>query len=141
MPAAHLLVSSFAALAAVAAAPPPRPHVIQILLDDWGWGDASFNFDARGGAGGPGAPRTPNLDRIAGSGLNAPHWHAGSPVCSPSRVALMTSRFPAEFAFHTALTGDAAQNEAIGCANFLPLETPFLPRLLSGQIDVEAIAP
>ena len=108
-----------------------RPHVIQILLDDWGYGDIQ-PLSGGPGSGGPGStPRTPNINRLVQSGTLFTHWHSGSPVCSPSRLALMTSRFPAELKFHTALDNSHANNAALGCADFLPLDTPFLPGLLT----------
>ena len=107
------------------------PHVIQILLDDWGYGDISALAAGPGDDGGYPKPNTPSINRLVASGTLMSHWHSGSPVCSPSRLALMTSRFPAEFAFHTAIDGDHAANAALGCADFLPLDTPFLPGLLT----------
>lgn len=62
------------------------PNVLLILADDHGWGDVSMH-------GGPHI-RTPNMDRIAKSGIRFSNFYANSSVCSPSRAALMTGRFP-----------------------------------------------
>jgi arylsulfatase A-like enzyme len=63
-----------------------RPNVVVIVADDMGIGDL-------GCYGAPDA-RTPNLDRLAGDGVRFTDWHANSPVCSPSRAALLTGQYP-----------------------------------------------
>ena len=62
------------------------PNVLLILADDMGYGDF--------GAFGNDLIRTPNLDRLAREGLCLTQHYAGSPVCSPSRAALLTGRYP-----------------------------------------------
>jgi arylsulfatase A-like enzyme len=63
-----------------------RPNIVFILSDDHGYGDSSAY-------GGPNI-KTPNIDRIATGGIRFTQFYANSPVCSPSRAALMTGRFP-----------------------------------------------
>ncbi len=63
-----------------------RPNVIVIVSDDQGFGDLGCN-------GSPDA-KTPNLDRIAASGVRLADWHANSPVCSPSRASILTGKYP-----------------------------------------------
>lgn len=75
-----------------ASRPARRPNVIFILADDQGWGDAAH-------AGHPHA-RTPNLDRLAADGLVIRNFYVNGPVCSPSRAAFMTGRYPARLGFH-----------------------------------------
>jgi arylsulfatase A-like enzyme len=76
-----------ALLAAVSfAAPPPRPNVILILADDLGWGDLS-SYGATDIA-------TPNIDRIATEGVRFTDYYAPANVCSPSRAAMLTGRYP-----------------------------------------------
>ena len=68
-----------------------HPNVILILADDLGYGDlgfAPFDSDLMR------AVETPNLKRLAKQGKVFTNFHAGSPICSPSRVAIMTGLFP-----------------------------------------------
>lgn len=67
-------------------APPRRPNVIVILADDLGRGEYS--------AFGTPDIRTPNIDRIAREGMTFNNFFANSPVCSPTRAALLSGCFP-----------------------------------------------
>jgi len=68
-------------------ADPPRPNVILIVTDDQGWNDIGYHNEE---------VRTPNMDRLCAMGveLNA---HYVQPQCTPTRVALMTGRYPSRF--------------------------------------------
>lgn len=82
----EFLATGSAALAAVQArASAGRPNVVMIYCDDLGYGDLGCYGSAI---------RTPNLDRMAGDGIRFTHFYSGNPVCSPSRAALMTGRYP-----------------------------------------------
>lgn len=64
-----------------------HPHIIVILLDDMGYGDA--------GCYNPGSKiRTPHIDRLATEGMRFTDAHASGPLCHPSRYGLMTGRYP-----------------------------------------------
>jgi len=67
------------------AADPPRPNVVIILSDDLGRNDCGF----MGGT----QIKTPNLDKLAGAGAKLDAFYV-QPVCSPTRAALMTGRYP-----------------------------------------------
>ena len=64
----------------------PRPNIVVVLCDDLGFGDLGVN----------GHPhiQTPNLDRLAATGIRFTNFYSAAPVCSPSRVGLMTGRSP-----------------------------------------------
>lgn len=64
-----------------------RPNVILILADDMGAHDL--------GCSGATFYETPRLDRLAAEGMQFTQAHAACPVCSPTRAALMTGRWPA----------------------------------------------
>ncbi len=64
-----------------------RPHVLLIMTDDMGWRDLSCQGNA--------ALRTPNIDALAAQGVRFTDAYAASPVCSPTRAALMTGLAPA----------------------------------------------
>ncbi len=63
-----------------------KPNVIVIYLDDLGYGDL--------GCYGSDAILTPHIDALADSGVRFTNWYSCSPVCSPSRAALLTGRAP-----------------------------------------------
>jgi arylsulfatase A-like enzyme len=62
-----------------------RPSFVFILADDLGFADL--------GCYGGRTPCSPNLDRMATEGLRFTDGYANSPVCSPTRFALITGRF------------------------------------------------
>lgn len=64
---------------------PARPNIVFILADDLGYADVGFN----GGR----EIATPHLDRLAASGARLDHFYV-QPVCTPTRAALMTGRYP-----------------------------------------------
>lgn len=63
-----------------------KPNIVVILADDLGYGDI--------GTFGATDIRTPNIDRLAASGIKLTSFYSTSPVCSPTRAALITGRYP-----------------------------------------------
>lgn len=63
-----------------------RPHIVLVMADDQGYGDAGFT----------GHPfvKTPHLDAMAEDGIVFDRFYAGAPVCSPSRASVITGRHP-----------------------------------------------
>ncbi|MDW3219521.1 MAG: sulfatase [Acidimicrobiales bacterium] len=68
-----------------------QPNVILINCDDLGYGDLACY--------GSNLNRTPHLDRLAAEGVRFTDFYASSPVCSPSRAALMTGSYPLRVGF------------------------------------------
>ena len=64
-----------------------RPNILFILADDLGYGDLSCY----------GRPdyKTPNLDRLAAQGLRFANAYSAAPLCTPTRCAFITGRYPA----------------------------------------------
>ena len=74
-----------------------RPNIIFIFADDWGYGDLSAH--------GSTWIKTPNIDKMIGEGVDFENFTVNSPVCSPSRVAVMTGQFPARQSIHQHFQG------------------------------------
>ena len=68
-----------------------RPNVVLINCDDLGYGDI--------GCYGSTLNATPTLDRLAAEGLRFDSFYMASPVCSPSRAALLTGCYPPRIGF------------------------------------------
>ena len=73
------------------------PNILFILADDLGVNDL--------GVYGRREHRTPHLDRLAAEGLRFTTAYVASPICSPSRAALMTGRTPARLHLTTYIPG------------------------------------
>jgi arylsulfatase A-like enzyme len=70
---------------------PPRPNILIINCDDLGYGDLGCYGSTRN--------RTPTLDALAASGIRFTGFSMASPVCSPSRGALLTGCYPQRIGF------------------------------------------
>src|SRR5215204_7817113 len=65
-----------------------RPNIIYMMADDMGYADLSCY--------GRKDYQTPNLDKLASQGVKFMNAYAAAPVCTPTRVAFMTGRYPAK---------------------------------------------
>lgn len=68
------------------------PNIVFIFTDDLGYGDI--------GVFGATDIETPNIDRVAELGVLFPEFYSASPVCTPSRAALLTGRYPIRMGIH-----------------------------------------
>lgn len=69
---------------------PARPNILFIVADDLGWGDVGWH---------DGFAKTPNLDRLVREGVELDQ-HYVQPVCTPTRTALLSGRYPGRFGPH-----------------------------------------
>lgn len=101
-----LLLATCLAVSVAAADRPP--NVIVILADDLGWADLGHDGSKID---------TPNLDRLANEGVKLTRFYSSAPMCSPTRAALMTGRYP-----HSVGVPELASPEARGNVPVLALD-------------------
>ena len=109
--------------------PAARPNIVFILADDLGY------FDL--GCYGNPFNETPYLDSLARHGLRFTQAYAASPVCSPSRAAIMTGRHPARYGLTNFIAGnrtdDASPVNPAPWNPFLPSSATTLAEWLKAQ--------
>ena len=107
-----------------------RPNFVFVMADDLGYADLGC-YGAR-------APASPCLDAMAAAGLRFTDGYANSPVCSPTRFALMTGRYQYRLrgAAEEPITGSARGRADLG----LPPSHPTLPSLLRAAGYATALA-
>ncbi len=98
-----------------------RPNIIFIYADDWGYGDLGIH--------GSTFCETPNLDKMASEGMDFQNFSVVNPVCSPSRVSIMTGQFPARHSVHGHFASVASHMER-QMPDWLDPNAPMLPRML-----------
>lgn len=81
------------------AADAPRPHILYILADDLGFADVGFHGSDI---------RTPNLDRLAAGGAKLSQFYT-QPLCTPTRAALMTGRYPMRYGLQVGVIPSGAK--------------------------------
>ncbi len=79
--------------------PAPKPNILHIVADDLGWKDVGFN-------GAQDIP-TPNLDKLAEEGARMTQFYV-QPMCTPTRAALLTGRYPFRYGLQTAVIPSVA---------------------------------
>src|SRR6266851_4466132 len=86
------LGSCFVAVMPVAAQrSAPQPNIIHIVADDLGWADVGFHGSDI---------TTPNIDQLAKTGATLEQFYV-QPMCTPTRAALMTGRYPLRYGLQT----------------------------------------
>jgi arylsulfatase A-like enzyme len=113
---ASSIVSSVSVLAQgtpVAPATAPRPNIVYILTDDQGWRVVGFHGSDIG---------TPNIDELARGGVRFEQYYA-QPMCTPTRAALMTGRYPHRYGLQTIVIPSAGKYG-------LPTDERLLPQIL-----------
>ncbi len=102
----------------------PRPNIIFIVADDLGYADLGCygGRDAQFGA------VSPEIDKLAAAGMKFTQGYANSPVCSPTRFALMTARWQYRLrgAAEEPINSKSRGSDVLG----MPPEHPTLPSLL-----------
>lgn len=75
-----------------------RPNLLLIVADDMGYADAGFQ--------GSREIETPNLDRLADSGIRFSNAYVSAPQCAPARAGLLTGRYQTRFGFESNRTAE-----------------------------------
>ncbi len=95
------------------AAETTKPNIVYIVADDLGWKDVGFHGSDI---------QTPNIDKLAGEGARLEQYYA-QPMCTPTRAALMTGRYPFRYGLQTAVI-------LSGHTYGLPTDERLLPQAL-----------
>jgi arylsulfatase A-like enzyme len=101
----------FLLLGCVSSAAWAAPNILLIVSDDQGWNDVGYHNSEI---------RTPHIDALAKTGVEL-DCHYVQPQCTPTRVALMTGRYPSRFGLHCC---EASNDEAF------PVGTLTMARML-----------
>jgi hypothetical protein len=100
------------------------PNIILINCDDLGYGDL--------GSYGSTANKTPALDRMAREGTRFTDFYMASPVCSPSRGAMMTGCYPPRLSFGDFVDGAVVLFPGDG----IGLNTDEITESVSGTAEI-----
>lgn len=126
---ACLGVMAWAAFTACGSEPAPAPSFVLVLADDLGWADVGYE--------GSRFHHTPEIDRLAADGLVFSQAYSASPVCSPSRAALVSGLAPARLHLTTVVgantpTAGAEEREVDLGEGALLIEPTVVDRLPEG---------
>ena len=116
-----LLLASVLFSTSALAAPPKKPNILFILIDDMGYGDLSC-YDTQ-------AAPTPRIDQLAKEGIRFTQFYVSSPICSPSRCSFVTGQWPQRWRLSSYLF-DRQLNERRGMAQWLGTAAPSIARSL-----------
>ncbi len=107
------------------AAPKPLPNFVIFLIDDLGWTDL--------GCYGSKFYETPQIDALAATGMRFTHAYSACTVCSPTRAALLTGKYPARLRITDWIPGHARPHAILQVPEWtkhLPLEEITLAEAL-----------
>lgn len=93
-----------------------KPNIIYIVADDLGWKDVGYHGSDI---------RTPTIDKLAATGMRLEQFYA-QPMCTPTRAALMTGRYPFRYGLQTAVIPASNSLGTYG----LPTDEYTLPQML-----------
>ncbi len=88
---AMLALSGIAGVSVSVSAADNKPNIVYIVADDLGWKDVGYHGSDI---------KTPNLDKLAEDGARLEQFYA-QPMCTPTRAALMTGRYPFRYGLQT----------------------------------------
>jgi arylsulfatase A-like enzyme len=121
------LLTSLWNLPPASAAAPSPPNVVLILADDLGWTDLScYGSDLY---------ETPHIDRLARDGMKFTQAYSACTVCSPTRAALLTGKYPARLRVTDWIPGLPPENPKLlvpDWTKYLSLEEVTIARALKG---------
>ena len=107
------LIAAVCGLFCFTASAANQPNIVFIMADDLGNADVGYHGSDI---------KTPNIDKLANEGVRLENFH-GMPVCTPSRAALMTGRYPMRYGLQTLVI---FPNHTYG----LPIDERTLPQAL-----------
>jgi arylsulfatase A-like enzyme len=116
------------ALGVAATAHGRAPNIVFFLIDDWGWTDAACY--------GSKLYETPNIDRLATQGMKFSDAYAACTVCSPTRAATMTGKYPARLHLTDWIAGHVrpyAKLKIPEWTKYLPLEETTIAEALRAR--------
>lgn len=111
--AATVVPTALMTATSVNAQPAPRPHIVYIVADDLGWKDVGFHGSDI---------KTPNIDKLAQTGARLEQFYV-QPMCTPTRAALLTGRYPFRYGLQTAVIPTPSKYG-------LPTDELLLPQVL-----------
>ncbi|MCU0795268.1 MAG: sulfatase [Akkermansiaceae bacterium] len=120
-------------LAAVEPTPVPHPNIIVLLADDQSWNGLSTRMHPDMPGSRSDYHETPNLEKFAASGMRFSNGYAPAPVCSPTRISLLTGMTPARLGWTKAAPPESGHKLVEGASRkSIRAEETTFPELLRG---------
>jgi arylsulfatase A-like enzyme len=110
---AVLILTAIPGMSLAAHAAEDKPNIVYIVADDLGWKDVGYHGSDI---------KTPNIDKLAADGARLEQFYA-QPMCTPTRAALMTGRYPFRYGLQTLVIPSGAKYG-------LPTDEWLLPQAL-----------